>query len=127
MSLILSVLPDILAVCRLHADAEIPTWAFRESLFALVRTEDELSIVCPESNVPDVIQSERGWRALKVQGPLDFSLVGILADLATVLADVGVSIFAISTYETDYILIKENQLSIAVNALRQAEYSVSNP
>jgi hypothetical protein len=113
-----------LAICRLPADAEIPPWAIGERLFALVRTEDELSIVCPQSNVPAEVKSEHDWRALKVEGPLDFSLVGVLAQLAGVLADIGVSIFAISTYDTDYILVKENQLGNALNALNQAGHKI---
>jgi hypothetical protein len=124
MGLTLSVLPETLAICRLPADAEIPPWAIGERLFALVRTEDELSIVCPQSNVPAEVKSEHDWRALKVEGPLDFSLVGVLAQLAGVLADIGVSIFAISTYDTDYILVKENQLGNALNALNQAGHKI---
>lgn len=127
MSLTLSVLPEMLAVCQLPRNADIPFWAVGENFFALVRTDDELSIVCLESNVPGGVISEHGWRAMKVKGPLDFSLVGILADLSSILASAGISIFVISTYETDYVLVKENQLAEAVIALRQAGHAFSNP
>jgi len=123
MGMTLSVFPETLAVCRLPSDTEIPAWAIGENILALVWTEDELSIVCPQSKVPAEIQSERGWRALKVHGPLDFSLVGVMSQLAGVLANANVSIFAISTYETDYILVKEHQLETAKMALNQAGYS----
>ncbi|MBU1660753.1 MAG: ACT domain-containing protein, partial [Chloroflexi bacterium] len=111
MNFTLTLLPDHLAICQLPADAPFPPWARGENLFALVRTADELSVVCDDANLPEGIRTERGWRALKVHGPLDFSLVGVLAELATVLADAGVSIFAISTFDTDYLLVKGNKLA----------------
>jgi hypothetical protein len=93
-------------------------------LLAIVRSADELSIVCEESKVPMDVKTERGWRVLKVLGPLDFSLVGILSDLANALAKAGVSIFAISTYDTDYVLVKQDQLDVALFALREAGHEV---
>ena len=122
MNLTLLVLPETLAVCRLPPDANIPPWAVGRNLLAIVRTLDEMSIICPQSGVPAEIQSEGGWCALKVLGPLDFSLVGILAQLAGVLANADVSIFVISTYDTDYILVKDHQLETAITALNQAGY-----
>jgi hypothetical protein len=122
----LNILPDHLAVCRLAAEAPIPEWAPPGNLLALVRTPDELSVVCEERYVPPEVNAERGWRALRVQGPLDFSMIGVLASIATPLAQAGVSIFALSTYETDYILIKESSLERAVYALNQAGFLVLN-
>ena len=114
----LSVLPDQLAVCRLTADARIPEWALNPAvLTSITRTRDELSIVCPQANVPAGIQTETGWKALKVEGPLDFSLTGILASLANPLAEAKISIFAISTFDTDYVLVKEENLAAAVKIL----------
>ena len=121
-SLTLSVLPDTLAVCRLDASAPIPGWA--SSFFSITRTRDELSIVCPQRNVPAEIQCERDWRGLCVAGPLDFALTGILAALAAPLADAGISIFAISTFDTDYMLVKEANLERAVTSLSQAGHEV---
>ncbi len=132
----LFLLPDRLAIVRLEANAMLPEWAITPceavqcNLLALVRTADELSIVCNVLSLPADIADEahprvdRGWRALKVQGPLDFSLVGVLATLTAPLAQARVTVFAISTYDTDYILIKETNLYTAMMALRQAGHEV---
>lgn len=123
-SLNIHVLPGLLAVCQLPAEAPTPEWAISKELLAITRTSDELSIVCAQGQIPDNVIAERGWRALKVAGPLDFSLVGVLASLAAPLAEVNVSIFALSTYDTDYILIKENDLERACQALKLAGHKV---
>ncbi|MBN1147864.1 MAG: ACT domain-containing protein [Anaerolineales bacterium] len=120
----LSLLPERLAVCRLAADAPFPEWARPGDLLALVRTREELSVVCNERYVPPEIKAERGWRALQAGGPLDFSLVGVLASIAGPLAEAGVSIFALSTYETDYVLVKESFLERALEALDRAGFLV---
>lgn len=117
MSLTLSVLPYKLAVCRL-APAEVdPADFIHSAWWSVTRTADELSLVVPETDVRPGWTAETGWRPLKVEGPLDFSLVGILANLSQILAAAGVSIFAISTYDTDYILVKVEKLEAAVAAL----------
>lgn len=116
----LIVMPDKLAVCRLLPSEDVPLWVWREkSLLSVTYTADELSIVCASGNVPDDVQCERNWRAMKVQGPLDFSLTGILASLAGPLAGAGIAIFALSTFDTDYILLKEDALQQAVSVLQQ--------
>ena len=120
----LLLLDDLLAVCRLPADAPLPDWAQGQALVAFIRTQEELTIICPEHFVPPGVIAEPGWRALQVEGPLDFELVGVLASLAASLADAGVSIFAISTYSTDFILIKQSQLDDALESLRQVGYQV---
>ncbi|MBL8233265.1 MAG: ACT domain-containing protein [Bryobacterales bacterium] len=120
----IQIQPEPLAICRLAPDAAPPEWA-RGAFCSITRNEDELSIVCDESEIPAEIHAERGFRALKVVGPLDFSLVGVLASIATPLAQAGISIFAISTFDTDYILIREQQLPSAVAALREAGHEVS--
>ena len=123
--LVLSLLPGCLAVCRLPAGAPFPQWAGRSFyLFALIRTPDELCVVCDEQEVPGAVQAERGWCALKVHGPLDFSLVGVLASLTVPLAQAGVSIFALSTYDTDYLLVRHADLERAVQVLIQAGHSL---
>src|SRR5690349_19722509 len=101
-TLTLSILPDTFAVCRLKRDAAIPAWAASGDFFSITRTADELSIVCLQSNVPDGVQCESDWRCFKIEGPLDFALTGILVSVATPLAHVGISVFAIATYDTDY-------------------------
>jgi hypothetical protein len=116
----LSVLSDKLAVCRLSSSEDVPSWVWgNKSLVSVTYTADELSTVCASENVPDDVQCEREWRAMKVQGPLDFALTGILAALAGPLAEAGIAIFALSTYDTDYILVKEDTLQQAVTVLQQ--------
>ena len=122
--LILCVLPDRLAVCRLAADAELPDWAQPGDLLSITRTRQELSIVCAERWAPPEVVAERGWRALQVQGPLDFTLVGVLASLAQPLAQAGISLFALSTFDTDYLLVKEAALERASAALRLAGHTL---
>ena len=92
---------------------------------AIVRTAEELSIVCAEQAVPAGVTCQRGWRGLKVAGPLDFALTGVLASLAGPLAEAGVSIFAISTYDTDYLFVREEQLGTAIDALRRAGFAIA--
>jgi uncharacterized protein len=113
----LSIIPGLFGVCRLNSKAEIPAWAAGEKLISITRTEDELSIVCAEERIPANAKAERGWNAFKVKGPLDFSLTGVLSELLTPLADAGISIFAISTYDTDYLLVKEEQFEKALSIL----------
>jgi hypothetical protein len=122
--LILDLLPDTLAVCRLAADRKVPDWAWQGGFASVTRTDDELSIVCASDAVPDGVAHTPGWRAFKVRGPLDFGLVGILAGLSGVLAEAEVSIFALSTHDTDYILVRAHQLDQAVAALEGAGYRV---
>jgi hypothetical protein len=120
----LRVLPDPLAVCRLPADAEVPAWAVAARFFSITRTADEMSVVCPEPSVPEGVENERGWRALQVEGSLDFSLTGVLASLAGPLAEAKIPIFVISTFETDLLLVKAERLEGAVETLRGAGHRV---
>ena len=118
MKITLSLMPDRLAVCRLDVSSEIPSWEIDAGdFFSITKTGEELSVVCLESNVPHHIKAEKGWRGLKVEGPLDFGLTGILYSICKPLAEVKISIFAISTYDTDYVLIKEDKLQDAMAAL----------
>lgn len=124
-SLILDLLPGVCAVCRLDAEAELPPWAIGTGpLFSMARTSEELSLVCAADAVPSGVRAEGGWRVLKVRGPLAFSLTGILAALAVPLARAEVSIFAVSTFDTDYLLVRQGQLAAALDALRAAGHTV---
>ena len=125
-SLTLSVLSDTFAICRLAASAPIPAWA-RGDFLSITRTRDELSIVCAQSNVPDGIKCERDWRAFQVVGPLDFALTGVVASLSTPLADAGMSVFALSTFDTDYILVRTERWREAVQVLLQAGHRILPP
>ncbi len=120
----LEVLPYELAVCRLEPDDDAPTWALQAEFFSLTRTGDELSVVCPQDQVPPGIEQAGGWRCLKLSGPLVFDQVGVLASLAQPLASAGISIFVVSTYETDYILLQRKDINLAVSTLRKHGHAV---
>ncbi|HVF92420.1 MAG TPA: ACT domain-containing protein [Blastocatellia bacterium] len=122
--LIIRILPESFAVSRLGAGAPVPAWASGGSLVSITRTRDELSIVSDESLVPEGVTGEPGWRCLKVEGPLDFSLVGILVSILTPLAEAGISIFTVSTYDTDYVLVKSGDLDKAVTALERSGHRI---
>ena len=123
----LIILPNRLAICRLPAEAPLPDWIQPGDIVSIVRTREELSVVCEERYVPPEVKAERGWRAIKVQGPLDFALIGLFASLAIPLSDAGISLFAISTYDTDYILIRENKLGRAVEVLGLEGFPIQGP
>ncbi len=116
----MSVLKEEYSVCRLECYKSIPTWALEGNFSSITRTEDELSLVCESANVPDGIEQESGWKTLKINGPLDFGLIGILASITSVLADNKISVFAISTYDTDYIMVKEAKLELGIKCLENA-------
>ncbi len=122
--LTLTLLEARLGICRLDATSEVPPWATAATLFSVTRTADELSIVCPEEFVPDGVRCERGWRGFKLEGPFEFSEVGILSAVAVPLAEAGVGIFAVSTFDTDYVLVKEERLDLAVGSLHEREHRI---
>ena len=108
------------AVCRFDPSHPAPTASDEVQFWSLTRTASELSLVCGESQAPEDAELEKGWRCLEVEGPLDFSLTGVLSSLLGPLADNGISVFTISTYDTDYLLVKENELEQAVVVLADA-------
>jgi hypothetical protein len=113
-----------LAVCQLGADDEVPGWAGGGPFSSVTRTSQELSIVCREGAVPEGITCEGGWRIFQVEGPLDFALTGVLASIAGPLAEAGVSLFALSTFDTDYVMVRESDVERAARALRAAGHRV---
>jgi len=117
VSLTLTVFPEELAVCRLPAAASLPHWVDTAGLTAVTWTADETSIVCRAEIVPEGIVADGPWRAFMVAGPLDVGLTGILLSIAQPLADAGVGIFTVSTYDTDYVLVKQESLATAIAAL----------
>jgi len=123
MKLKLSILEDLFTFHRFPPDHEIPKEIYESQFYSINKTEDELSIVCRSSILLNSESSETGWSCIKVLGPLDFSLTGILADISAVLAKADVSIFAISTFHTDYILVKSEKLAVANKALQKAGYT----
>jgi hypothetical protein len=122
--LTMKLLEERFGVCRLNVDELIPEWAKNNDFYSITKTADELSIVCSQINIPSDLKCETDWRILKVVGPLDFSLIGILSSISTILAHNKISIFAISTFDTDYILVKDKDIENAINALLNANYEV---
>jgi uncharacterized protein len=124
MSLTLSAIPGSFAVCRLLAGSALPDW-FRPTKFATVSwTDDELSITCDESHVPEEVQCERGWRCLMLQGPFAFDLTGVLLKVLQPLAAANIGIFAVSTFDTDYVLVKDHAFAQAKQALVESGLTV---
>lgn len=124
MSLELTLLPDELSVCRLPGGASLPAWAISGGLTSVTWTAEETSVVCVATVVPDDVQMDAGWRAFAVAGPLDLGLTGVLLSIARPLADAGVAVFAVSTYDTDYVLVKQSSLDAATTALRSFGHHV---
>ena len=126
MKLKLSVLEDLFTIHRFPPDNEIPKEVYEGQFYSISGTNEALSIVSSSTVVLNSERSETGWACIKVLGPLDFSLTGILADISEVLAKAEISIFAISTFDTDYILLKSGKLQSAKTALQKAEYIFLN-
>lgn len=120
----LTLLPEPMAVCRANPDEPFPDWLPGSGIWSLTRTAEELSLVISEHLAPQDWQIESGWRCLKVEGPLDFSLTGILSALTAPLAAAGIPVFAISTYDTDYLLVKQNHLEKTLVVLAQHRFNV---
>lgn len=120
----LSLLPGRFAISKLAPDAHLPAWAARGSFYSVTRTRDELSIIVEEAHVPAGTQSQSGWRVLRVHGPFILSEIGVLTSLTTPLADARVSVFVVSTFDTDYLLVTEEQLTSAIVALDGAGHAI---
>ncbi len=121
----LCLLPERFAISRVAADSPIPAWATQGSFFSVTRTGDELSIVTELSRVPVGVPSQPGWRVLKVRGPFVLSEIGVLSALATPLAEARISLFAVSTFDTDYLLVASETLSAAIAALERAGHNIN--
>ena len=119
-----------LAVCRAASDVEIPPWGIEDEFYCVARTRDELSVVCGEDRVPqnrEGLLVEGGWVAFKLEGPFPFSMTGVLASFLDPLAKAGVPIFAVSTFDTDYVLVKDIDVQRASTALAAAGHEESRP
>lgn len=120
----LEVLPWRLAICRLSPESEPPPQALAGEFSAIVRTPQELSVVCMEDAAQEIDGAETGFRCLRVAGELDFGETGVLSSLADPLADEKISLFAVSTWDTDYLLVKDRHLEKALAALAEAGHRV---
>jgi uncharacterized protein len=122
----LELLPGLMAVARLGPGEGVPHWCVQsEPILSITRTPDEISIVCEERLVPSDVGAERGFRALRLAGPIDFAATGVLAALVAPLAAASVSVFALATYDTDYVLVRAADLARARAAWRDAGFDVS--
>ena len=115
-------LPGQYAVCRLNAETAVPEWA-AGPFVNITFTPDELAIICPAGRVPMGIRAERDWRVLKLVGPFPFTAIGVLASLANPLADAGISLLSIATYDTDYFLVKSDVFDPAIAVLIAAGHT----
>lgn len=120
----LKILENKLKVVKLKTDETVPEIVFKQKFYSITKTDEELSIVIDEDIDISSDVVEHYWRAIKIVGILDFSLIGILSRISTILAQAEISIFAISTYNTDYVLVKANQLENAVEVLKQNNYEI---
>lgn len=116
----LTVLPGIFAICRLPLDSDLPMWFLSQSFFAMLRNENEVTIVCRDADIPEQVEREGRWAALRLEGSFAFTETGILAAILKPLAEAKVGIFAVSSFETDYVLIKAENLKKAQLALENA-------
>ncbi len=112
------------AIVRLTPDAAIPDWASKGEFTSITRSADELSIVCPAENLPAGVHSPHRWICLKLEGPFPFSMTGVLLSFIEPVSSQGIPIFAISTYDTDFVLIQEEWAGAALNALQQAGHEL---
>jgi hypothetical protein len=120
----LTLFTERFAISRLAANAPIPGWATQDPFFSVTRTGDELSVVTELSRVPPGVHSQPGWRVLKVHGPFVLSEIGVLSALATPLAEAEISLFAVSTFDTDYLLIASETLAAAIATLERAGHTI---
>ena len=118
-------LPGLYAVIHLAPDAHVPAWATKGEFTSITRTADELSIVCPIGNLPSDVDTPHRWICLKLEGPFPFSQTGVLLSFIEPLSTSSIPIFAIATYDTDYVLIQEERAGAAINALQQAGHELA--
>lgn len=126
--LTIAIYPMKYAICRMEPDAPVPEWAAGVRFLSVTRTANELSIVCEEALVPSDIRGERNRRLMQIEGTLAFTLTGVLASVAAPLATAGISVFAVSTYDTDYLLVSDEDLQQATQVLESAGHALrQNP
>ncbi|MEJ2099592.1 MAG: ACT domain-containing protein [Desulfobacterales bacterium] len=120
----LKILPDRMAVSRFEPSAPLPDWIDKPGFYSITRTAEELSVVCSEERVPAEVESETGWRCFQLSGPFDFSEIGIISSLTQPLTESGVSVFVISTFDTDYLMVKEEHFTKTIDVLTAQGHQV---
>ena len=122
----LIILKKRYSIYKFKSDCVLPGWVYLSDFYSITKTKDELSVIAIQTDsISEKITCSKDWRILKVVGPLDFSLIGIIAGISIILKEKKISIFTISTYDTDYILVKQNKLNIGIKALRDNKYIIS--
>ena len=121
----LSLLEEKYGICSLPKDAPIPHWVSKESLVSITRTDKELTIVCKQDIIPSKLQSDLNWRCFKIDGSFDLSQIGVISSISSPLADAGISIYVISTYDTDYFLVKDDNLEKTISVLSNFGHSIT--
>lgn len=122
----LKILNDLYAICRLNSDDDIPEWINKKAFYSITKTSEELSILCLQENIPAEIKCEKDWKILKIDSKLDFSIVGVISELSKILAQNNISIFVISTFDTDYICVKEKDLCLTTEVLEKNLYVITS-
>ena len=125
-TLTLDLVPGSYAICRLAPGDSLPPWVVNGTFFSVTRTPTELSVVCDVASVPSDVKADAPWSALAVRGPLNLNMTGVLPALATPLATAGISIFVVSTFDTDYLLVRSQDTDRAVRVLRAAGHDISD-
>lgn len=122
----LKVLHQKYSISRYQPDSVLPDWIYLSEFYSITKTFEELSVVAAQPDpMPENIAGSKDWRVLKIIGPLDFSLIGVIAEISNILKDARVPIFTISTYNTDYILVKEKDLDITIKSLMDKNYTIT--
>ena len=120
MNLNFKVLPGKFAVYKFQKETPLTSWIYSSDFYSLTKTRDELSVIAVQNDdLPSDVSSSKNWRIIKIEGPLDFSLIGIIAGITEILKENGISLLTVSTYSTDYILVKQKDLYSALEALKQ--------
>lgn len=125
MTLTLKILNGDFCICQMDKNSRLPNWIISKDFYSITKTDDELSMVFKECDIPKDIIVQKGFKCIKIEGKLDFSLVGVIAKLSNILADENISIFIVSTYNTDYFLVNKNDLPNTIKALHENEYIIS--
>ena len=113
------------SIYKFQKDSVLPDWIYSSEFCSVTKTDEELSVVTAQTDqISDWSASSNDWRLFKIEGPLDFSLIGVIADISAILKEVKISIFMISTYDTDYILVKENDLNTSIASLKKSGYNI---
>ncbi|MCP4257397.1 MAG: ACT domain-containing protein [Planctomycetes bacterium] len=121
----LSLLKDKYGICTLPGTTEIPDWALMQSLISITRTKEELTIVCRQDLIPSKCQCDLNWRCFRVDGTFDLKQIGVIYSISSPLADVGISIYVISTYNTDYFLVQQDKVNHTISVLSNSGHSIT--